>query len=156
MENMIHHAVEAALDEMELHYHVKEDIFYLVICSKESSFKFRIVAEEEADILAVIGLFPVNVPEYLLDRMCKAINDLNKTSPVGYYVIDPDDGEISFRVIQNTDSGAVNKEVVKTCLLMAAKSLMVNYERIMKAMYGGEQMTFIFGDSARESGKASA
>lgn len=150
MENLIRNTVKEALDELDLSYrNVDNKTFYLTMCCKEADFKIRLTADDEQEVLCIIGYFPVKVPESRLEAMYKVINDINYKLLVGSFAIDSDDGELIFQVVNNTDGGAINNAVVKTCFKHTVGTLKKFYETIMKGMYGGEQYTFTFGDAEK-------
>lgn len=83
-----------------------------------------------------------------LDKMYKVINDMNDQHMVGAYVIDSEDGELIYRIANNVDDGAINEQVVMSCVIQVLNRLKYTYNDIMKAMFGGEQYTFTFGAPA--------
>ena len=141
--------VVTTLDEMELHYKQDGEVFSFSIGDEEADFAFRIIADEENELLTTIGYFPVKISKANLVKMYKFINDLNYKTMVGFFTIDSDDGELSFRLANNVDGGAINEGIVKACFLQVMYRLRNTYEDIMKAMYGGEQITFTFGNENR-------
>ena len=142
--NIIKNTVDTALRSMELRYQNKGRLFTLIIQNENAAFRYKIVADDENDLLVVVGYFPVFIPKSSLEWMYKYVNELNYKTVVGKFVIDPDDGELTFRLATNVDGGAINEELVHVCLLMASKTLASSYEDIMKAMFGGPQMVFTF------------
>ena len=146
METTISNAVTEALDMLELNYSHEDDLFTIVMCNDNADFKIRIVADEKNELLLTIGSFPVKISKNHLDKMYKVINDLNDEHMIGAYVIDSDDGELIFRMANNVDGGAINERVVLACFFAVYNRLKNTYEDIMKAMFGGEQYTFTFGN----------
>ena len=140
--------VAATLDEMELHYKHEGELFTFTVGDDEADYPMRIIADEENELLTTIGYFPVKISKTNLDKMYKFINDLNYKTMVGFFAIDSEDGELSFRLANNVDGGAINEGIVKACFLQVMYRLRNTYEDIMKAMYGGEQYTFTFGAPA--------
>jgi Uncharacterized conserved protein len=136
--------VETVLDDMELHYGHDGMVFHFTMSDDRADFPISIVALEERDLLMTIGYFPIKVGQQHLDRMCRKLNDINYSTTVGAFVIDPEDGDLSFRITHNTDGGAVNEETVKTCLLQVIARLRDCYEDVMATLYGGPQMSFMF------------
>ena len=141
--------VVATLDDMELHYNQDGEVFSFSIGDEEADFAVRIIADEKNELLTTIGYFPVKISKAHLDKMYKFINDLNYKTMVGFFAIDSEDGELSFRLANNVDGGAINEGIVKACFLQVMYRLRNTYEDIMKAMYGGEQITFTFGNENR-------
>ena len=150
METTITNAVTSALDMLELNYNQDEELFTLVMSGDDADFKIRILADEKNELLLTIGYFPVKISKSNLDKMYKVINDMNNENLLGAFVIDSRDGELSYHVTNNVDDGAVNERVVIACFFQVVNRLKNTYEDIMKAMYGGEQYTFTFGDNDQE------
>lgn len=150
METTITNAVTSALDMLELNYNQDEELFTLVMSEDDADFKIRILADEKNELLLTIGYFPVKISKSNLDKMYKVINDMNNENLLGAFVIDSCDGELSYRVTNNVDDGAVNERVVIACFFQVVNRLKNTYDDIMKAMYGGEQYTFTFGDNDQE------
>lgn len=147
MNDVMCNTVVSTLDEMELHYKHEGELFTFSVGDDYSNFPVRIIADEENELLITIGYFPVKIPKAHLDKMYKFINDLNYKTMVGFFTIDSYDGELSFRLANNVDGGAINEGIVKTCFLQVMFRLRDTYEDIMKAMYGGEQCTFTFANA---------
>lgn len=151
MENVMCDTVAATLDEMELHYKHEGELFTFTVGDDEADYPMRIIADEENELLTTIGYFPVKISKTNLDKMYKFINDLNYKTMVGFFAIDSEDGELSFRLANNVDGGAINEGIVKACFLQVMFRLRNTYEDIMKAMYGGPQMNFTFASESRPS-----
>lgn len=147
MNDVICSTVASTLDEMELNYRNDGEVFIFTIGDDDADFTIRILGDEKNELLTVVGFFPVKVSKMNLDKMYKFINDLNYKTMVGFFTIDSEDGELSFRLANNVDGGAINEDIVKACLLQVFYRLRNSYDDIMKAMYGGPQMNFTFGDT---------
>ena len=148
MNDVMCSTVASTLDELELRYKQDGELFTFTVGDDVADFPIRIVADEEKELLIFIGYFPVKVSKAKLDKMYQVINDLNYQTLVGYFVIDSRDGELSFRLANNVDNGAINDTIVRACFFQVMSRLKNSYEDIMKAMYGGEQFTFTFADSS--------
>lgn len=148
MNEVICSTVVSVLDEMELRYSHEGELFTLTMCEEEANFPIRIIADDEQSVLTTIGYFPVKISRMNIDKMYKVINDLNYRQIIGSFVIDSEDGELSYRISQNADDGAINEAIVRICLCQVIARLKNTYEDVMKAMYGGPQMNFTFGDSS--------
>lgn len=151
MNDVICSTVASALDEMELHYSHEGELFTLTMCEEEANFPIRIIADDEQSVLTTIGYFPVKISQMNIDKMYKVINDLNYRQLIGSFVIDSEDGELSYRISQNADDGAINESIVRICFFQVVARLKKSYEDIMKAMYGGPQMTFTFASESQSA-----
>lgn len=147
MSDVICSTVASTLDEMELHYEQNGEFFSLTVSDDGADFTIRIIADEKNELLTAIGYFPVKISKANLDKMYKVINDLNYHTIMGSFIIDSDDGELIFRLANNVDGGIINGSIVRMCLFQVFLCLQQSYEDIMKAMYGGPQMTFTFADA---------
>lgn len=144
MESLIKNTVDASLKEMGLHYRNNGKFFDVIIENDDADFHFKIIGDEKKELLVTIGYFPVKVSRSNLDRMYKFVNDRNYKTMVGAFLIDSNDGELTFRIANNVDGGAVNEEIVRMCFLQVVKTLISSYDEIMKEMFGGPQMNFTF------------
>lgn len=148
MNDVMCSTVASTLDELELRYKQDGELFTFTVGDDDADFAIRIVADEEQELLVVIGYFPVKISKANLDKMYKVVNDLNYQTMAGHFAIDSRDGELTFRLANNVDGGAINDAIVRACFLQVVSRLRNSYEEIMKAMYGGEQFTFTFADSS--------
>ncbi len=87
MNDVMCSTVASTLDELELHYKQEGELFTFTIGDDVADFPIRIVADEEKELLVVIGYFPVKVSKANLDKMYKVVNegsikDLFVNSPV--------------------------------------------------------------------------
>lgn len=147
MNDVMCSAVASTLDELELHYKQDGEFFTFTVGDDVADFPIRIVADEEQELLVVIGYFPVKISKASLDKMYKVVNDLNYQTLAGHFAVDSRDGELTFRQANNVDGGAINDAIVRACFLQVVSRLRNSYEEIMKAMYGGSQMNFTFAPS---------
>ena len=136
--------VESTLKGMGFQYENEGRFFRVIIENEDADYHFKIFGAEKQELLLIVGYFPIKVSKSNLDRMYKVVNDLNYKTTVGSFVIDSDDGELTFRVANNVDGGVINEKIVKVCLHHVAKTLMSSYEKIMSAMFGVPQMLFSF------------
>ena len=138
MENLIRTIIKETLDEMELRYSNEGNLFFLTMCSSKATFRIQIIADDSKELFAIVGHFPVNVPKARLGDMYGVANYINREMRAAKVVIDPEDGELTMRVIANADSDAINKEVVTACIGEIIYYLEDKYDEIMMAMFSGE------------------
>ena len=148
MNDLMCSTVASTLDEMEIPYKQEGFLFKFTVSDDYADLDVRIIADDDNEVLTVVGFFPVKISNTNLDKMYKVINDINLKNLVGHYAINSEDGVLSFRLTNNVDGGAINEGIVKACFLQVMFRLRNTYEDIMKAMYGGEQYTFTFGAPA--------
>lgn len=149
MNEIISKTVASALDEMEIHYKKEGQIFIFSVGDDCADFPIRIIADEENELLTTVGYFPVKVPKMNLEKMYKFINEVNYKTMVGLFVIDSEDGELTFRLANNVDGGVINESIVKACFLQVMCRLSNTFEDIMKSIYGCEQFTLSIGNGNR-------
>ena len=142
MNNLINNTVESTLREIGLTFEHKGESFYFNLDDDYVNLPFLIVADEEKEILTVIGYFPIKVAKEKLDKMYMLINELNNMSLIGLFSIDSKDGELTFRLSNNVDGGAINTNIVKTCFLQALYRLRNCFNDIITTMYGEQQTTY--------------
>ena len=70
------------------------------------------------------------------------VNELNNRALIGFFSIDSKDGELTFRLSNNVDGGAINTNIVKTCFLQALYRLRNCFNDIITTMYGEQQTTY--------------
>lgn len=143
--NIIRNAVESTLDGLKYHYLKLGRVFRFKLKEENVIYRYVIVADDEHEYLVVVGAFPVHVPKPSFDMMCTYINELNRMDIPGRFVINPDDGELTFRIISSVHGCTFNENHILYCLDMVSLALSRQYEGIMKALYGGSQMVFTFG-----------
>ena len=103
-----------ALEEMNIHfdYDQENEVFNYRLSTELTTYRQRLVPLEEQELLLTITNFPIMVPEDKRFLMTTLLNKLNHSLILGHYVMDPEDGEISFRVSCPVDDGAINKTIV--------------------------------------------
>lgn len=67
---------------------------------------------EDEELLVPITTFPITVPEEKRFMFCSLLNKINHSLLLGFFTMDAEDGEISFRVSCPVDDGAINKTIV--------------------------------------------
>ncbi len=113
METLIANTVSDALDNLDFTYCQEGEVFKTILGDDEVDFRINIIADEENELLLIIGYFPIRISKVNLEKMCKVINELNSQYMVGCFVIDPDDGELTFRLTNNVDGCAINEQIVR-------------------------------------------
>ena len=110
----IYDAVLCALEEMDIHfdYDQENEVFNYRLSTELTTYRQRLVPLEKQELLLAITNFPIMVPEDKRFLMNSLLNKLNHSLILGLYVMDPEDGEISFRVSCPVDDGAINKTIV--------------------------------------------
>lgn len=151
METIIANTVSEALVNLDFTYCQEGEIFKTILGDDEVDFRINIIADEENELLLIIGYFPIRISKVNLEKMCKVINELNSQYMVGCFVIDPEDGELTFRLANNVDGGAINEQIVRVSYYQVGMRMRNTYQDIMKALYGGEQYTFTFGSNNKEN-----
>lgn len=114
----IHNAVQNALEAIELRYDYdqKNEVFNFRLTTEKTSYNQRLVPLEDDELLVVITTFPILVPEEKRFMFANLINKINHSLLLSYFVMDPEDGELSFRVSCPLDDGAVNETIVKVVI----------------------------------------
>lgn len=143
--SIIENTVESLFDKMKCPYEKRGRLFELKAKEEQATFRYEIVADDEHANLVVIGHFPVPVPKTSRERMYKYISEQNNDNLVGVFVIDSDDGELTFRITNSVYGCTFDEEHVKYCIGLVSYTLSYKYEDIMKEMFCGPQVVFTFG-----------
>ena len=110
----IYDAVLSALKEMDMkfHYDEEKEVFDYQISTEYTTYSQRLVPLEDEELLVAITTFPITVPEEKRFMFCSLLNKINHSLLLGFFTMDAEDGEISFRVSCPVDDGAINKTIV--------------------------------------------
>lgn len=110
----IHETVLCALKELELTYNYDEEsgVFDYRIPTDNTSYYQRLLPLEELEILISVTTFPIMIPEDKRFMFVNLLNKLNLKLQLGYFVLDPEDGELTFRIVCPVDKGAINMAIV--------------------------------------------
>ena len=144
MTGRIFNIAETALNGLDIHYETREMMFVFTVTDDLADFRVGLIADDDIDRIMVCVCIPSKVPQANRDRMCTLINELNYETAVGAFSINPENGELAFRLANNVSSETIDAELVQTCLFQAIYRVRDCYEKIMREMYGGPQMNFTF------------
>ena len=152
MKKSMSRAIERALEADRIHYWKEGDGFlFLNTTEKEADYLIKILPDEEMEVLFVIGFFPVKAPKLSMDRMYKVINDINHRRYICELVMNPEDGQITYRSVNHVDQGAINKEIVHMAAAHVVEHLILCYDELMQAMYSSSNTSYAisFDDEKR-------
>lgn len=149
MSGIISKTVESVLKDMDFDYEMDENLFNFKVSDEGADYDLRVVADDKNEILTVIGFYPVKASKDRIESMCRKLTDINHKKVIGFFAMDTEDGELSFRLANNVDEGAVNVGIVKSCICQVIMAMSKNYQDIMNALYGGGHFTFNFEDGDR-------
>lgn len=110
----IHETVLCALKELKLSYNYDEesDVFDYRIPTDNTSYFQRLLPFEEQEILFSVTNFPIMIPEDKRFMFVNLLNKLNLKLQLGYFVLDPEDGELTYRIACPVDNGVINTAIV--------------------------------------------
>jgi len=131
--------VTALLTEAGLNYELKgEENNELInlgqVCS-DPAYGVMIHANEEANVVNVIGMANCFVPEDKRVKACELLNQFNHEYPHKAY-LDPEDGQLMAQKCPDTDGNALNKDVLLAALGSVHSAIKHNYEVLMRLRYG--------------------
>lgn len=132
----IHEAVRGALEKLELHYQYDEEkeVFTFQLTSDNTSYRQRLIPLEDEELLFVTTSFPIKVPEDKRFIFSNLLNKINYSQMLGYFVMDSDDGEISFRISCPVDEGAINETIVIVAISNSIKIMEEYFSEILGAL----------------------
>lgn len=141
MEKLITNTVRKALDDLSINYHYDEtdNLFDFAIKLNKANIFVKIAGDEEQEMLMAVASCGVYVPEAKIDKACRWICDKNLLCDIGFYAIDTQDGEISFRVICVLDGGAINDKIAKVVIANAISKIDNSYLELLKLAYFDEE-----------------
>ena len=135
MENLITTTVRRALDELKLHYHEDDSGFELNIKVEHTNVAVKVLCLEEQEILIAAASGGIFAPEDKIDATCRWACEKNLRCNIGNYIVDTEDGEVSFRISCPLDEEAVNGEIVRVAVLNAIKKIDDDYLELLKLLY---------------------
>ena len=132
----IYDAVLRALEEMDIHfeYDQENEVFDYRLSTELTTYRQRLVPLEGQELLLAITIFPIMVPEDKRFLMTSLLNKLNHSLILGHYVMDPEDGEIAFRVSCPVDDGAINKTIVLVAISNSITTLDKHLPELLAAI----------------------
>ena len=135
MSTLINDTIVTALDNLELKYDHEGQSTTFMVTGHSAQYRVNVIGLEDKEMLIVQASFSVMIPEAKRPKMYKFISEFNYNRLMGLLVIDPEDGELSYRISNTVDQGAINEAVVKVCVLDALNTLDDNHDSIMEAIY---------------------
>jgi hypothetical protein len=129
-------AVRSALDAMEIRYHYDQEneVVDYKITTDNTSYRQRLVPLEDDELLVAITNFPIMVPEDKRYIFANIINKINYTLLLGYFVMDAEDGELTFRVSCPLDDGAINETIVKVVISNSIHTIEQYFQEFLAAL----------------------
>ena len=145
----IYDAVLHALEKMDIHfdYDQENEVFDYRLSTELTTYRQRLVPLEEQELLLAITIFPIMVPEDKRFLMTSLLNKLNHSLILGHYVMDPEDGEISFRVSCPVDDGAINKTIVLVAISNSISTIDKHLPELLAAMGNLPTTTSVLNNS---------
>lgn len=134
--------VQNALEAMGIRYDYDQEneVFYYHLTSELTTYRQRLVPLEDEELLVTITSFPIKVPEDKRFLFASLLNNLNHSLLLGFYVMDPEDGEITFRISCPVDGGAINNNIVIVSVCTSIQTFDKHLPELLSAM-GNLQIT---------------
>ena len=139
MGTLINDTIVAALDNLELKYDHDGQLTTFMVTGRSAQYRVNVLGLEDKEMLFVQATFPVMIPEAKRPKMYKFISEFNYNRLMGLLVIDPEDGELSYRISNTADHGAINETVVQVCVLDVLKTLDDSHDSIMEVLYAPDR-----------------
>lgn len=140
MDNLITDTVKKALDDLHIihNYDETNNMFDFAIKLDKANIYVKIASDEKQEMLMAVASCGVFAPKEKIENACRWICDKNLLCDIGYYTIDTQDGEISFRVVCPLDGGAVNDSIAKVAIANAITKMDNSYLEQLKLAYFDE------------------
>lgn len=114
-------AVCKALDSFNYKYEMVEGepVIYLAADGKDMPIGMVLAADDEHKTLNIYCRLMFEVPPNKRDELTVELNKINNTINNGSFVMDSEDGHISFKVIQSYIDGVPSQDLIKHLIKMS-------------------------------------
>lgn len=135
MKTIIFETVVKVLDIMNIKYKVTDEqpTIDFGVRYGETPYRMQIHISEKAELLGVVAVFPLNIPEDKWQVFYELINRLN-CKHIGKLVIDTDEGELISYMTCTLDGGIINEQIVQTAITLCLSTLDDNYHTILQLL----------------------
>ena len=131
----IFETVVKVLDSIELKYEVGEEqsTINFGVRYGDTPYRMQIHISEEAELLGILAVFPLNVPAHKWQVFYELANKLN-CKYVAKLVVDTDEGELISYMSCTVDGGAINEKIVQAAMTLCLSILDDNYLAILQLL----------------------
>lgn len=130
--------VKATLEGFELHFSEENDVIRTGVRGDNTNMTVQVVTDEEKELLFVNTSLPQKIGETNYAKVLRWINSTNYHLVLGFFTLDEEDGELSFRVTLTLDDGAVNDKIIAAALLTAMNTCDTKYPELMRLIFAAD------------------
>lgn len=128
--------IKDSLDSSDYHYDFEDERFEMGFTLDNDRVRVRIFYNEEKEWFSIVVYPSHAIPVGKVDKILPTLNNINKKLLFGSFFVDPEDGELAFRMANSVDNRSVNDTMVTVLLSTALNTVDENINDIMKALYG--------------------
>lgn len=128
--------IKDSLDSSDYHYDFEDERFEMGFTLDNDRVRVRIFYNEEKEWFSVVVYPSHAIPVSKVEKILPTLNNINKSLLFGTFFVDPEDGELTFRVSSSVDNRSINDTMVAVMLSTALNTVDENINDIMKALYG--------------------
>lgn len=122
-------------NEYNYHYDEKDEIFDMGFTLDNDRVKLRFFFDEEREWFSMV-VFPSHaIPVGKVDKILPVINNINRKLLFGNFFVDPEDGELAFRMTASVDNRSINDTMVAVMMSTGLNTIDDHINDIMKALY---------------------
>ncbi len=149
--NALMQIVKEALDNNDFKYDVYEEdeMFSLPFFTENLSLRIKIGVHMERDLIVILAILPVKIPEKRRNKVYKALNDINYENTTACLCMDSTDGEIISKAYINCEEGGVNPTVINVTMALVINNLDNFFDTIFGEAYSDEYRFNFDNDSPR-------
>lgn len=146
MKKNINRTVKKVLDSLGCEYARRDEdgltLFAFLHVEDRCEYILTLNADEANGVLVVTGFYPGlgKVTDENYGRVSRAIDVLNYECPVGAILVNPTNGELSYRITHCVDGETVNKVFVRILLGMVIERMKATVETLGESLAGTKRI----------------
>lgn len=128
--------IKDSLDSSDYRYDYEDERFEMGFTLDNDRVRVRIFYNEEKEWFSIVVYPSHAIPVSKVEKILPALNNINKSLLFGTFFVDPEDGELAFRVSMSVDNRSINDTMVAVMLSTSLNTVDENINDIMKTLYG--------------------
>ncbi len=134
---IIYNTVLSAFRAEELNYELNDDkdVFSMIFDTENGQVTVKLIVGEDDGYFGVVGYPPTTVPLKQLEKVYAILNNINKSSVLPFWVVEPESGELSLRCGNSVSDGLINEKMVIELVYGIVELIDNQLEGIMKEIY---------------------
>lgn len=109
----------------------KEDSILFPVNGENGSWYARVSAIEEDDVVFVVTAYPFQVAENARTKTAVALSTMTSQLKMGAFYIDPEDGQVNFRLSQRIPKGEDRGQWIGELIMLTMNVTDSYYRKIM-------------------------